>query len=289
MSTGLRVPELPEQAPIWQRGAHRLVFHPVTQTVVVTAIVLNGIVLGLQTFDEFSASTYHLLNVIDRSFLAFFVVEIALRFIAEGCRPVKYFRSGWNTFDTVVILLAVLPIIAANASVLRLVRVLRIARLARVMPDVAVLLDGLRRVAKPAASLMALTALMVFLYGMVGTFLFGETVPQYFGNIANSMLTLFELLTLEGWNSVLHELIAAHGPLGGAYTISFVLIGTYVVINLMVGVVISGLDEAHKERIRTRPGQHKELQDTIGAMTELVERLQRNVAELERGRPRRDE
>ncbi len=284
---GMTIPDLPERAPIWQRGAHRLVFHPATQTVIVTAIVLNGIVLGLQTFDEFSPGTYHMLNLIDRSFLAFFVIEIALRFIAEGCRPVKYFRNGWNTFDTVVILLAVLPFIAANASVLRMIRVLRIARLARVMPDVAVLLDGLRRVAKPAASLMALTALMVFLYGMVGTFLFGDTVPQRFGNIANSMLPLFELLTLEGWNDTLHELLDAHGWLGGAYTISFVLIGTYVVINLMVGVVISGLDEAHKERIRTRPDQHHELQSTVDEMNELVERLQRNVAELERDRPRR--
>lgn len=281
----LDVPDLPDDAPGWQRIAHRVVHHSVAQTLIVTAIVLNGIVLGLQTFDFWSPQTYRILDLTDRVFLSIFVVEIAVRFVAYGCRPGRYLRNGWNAFDTVVVLLAVLPIVAGNSSVLRLIRVLRIARLARVMPDITVLLDGLRRVARPAATLMALTALMVFLYGMVGIFLFAEGAPQYFGNISRAMLTLFELLTLEGWNDILHELISVRGAVGGLYTISFVLIGTYIVINLMVAVVISSLDEAHKERIRTRHDDTADLHETLNEMNGLVERLQRRLAELERDRP----
>lgn len=275
-------PDLPDDAPGWQRFAHRVIFHPVAQTLVVAAIVLNGIVLGVQTFDTLPSEMYRMLDLADRILLAIFVVELAVRFIAYGCRPDRYLRNGWNVFDTVVIVLALLPIVAGNSSVLRLVRVLRIARLARVMPDISVLLDGLRRVARPAATLMALTTLMVFLYGMIGIFLFAEGAPQYFGNISRAMLTLLELLTLEGWNDILHELIAVRGIVGGAYTISFVLIGTYIVINLMVAVVIASLDEAHKEKVRAKHRASDDLHETLDEMNALVERLQRRIAELER-------
>src|SRR5699024_9984265 len=190
--------------------------------------------------------------------------------------------------DTVVVLLAFVPMALGNTSVLRLFRVLRIARLAKVMPDVAVLLDGLRGVARPALSLVALTGLLCFLYGLVGCYLFADTAPEHFGTIGRAMLTLFELLTLEGWNDVLHDLMDSSGPVGVVYTISFVVVGTYVVINLMVAVVINSLDEAHRRRMRTPASPTADLQSSLDEMGALLDRMRDRITQLEQERADRE-
>lgn len=281
---GPTVPDLPGDAPGWQRAAHAITYHPATQTAVVSVIVANGAVIGLQTYDLAGGRPGRLLDMADQVFLAFFVIEIALRFVAYGCRPRRYFASGWNLFDTVVVLLAFVPMALGNTSVLRLFRVLRVARLAKVMPDVAVLLDGLRGVARPALSLVALTGLLCFLYGLVGCYLFADTAPEHFGTIGRAMLTLFELLTLEGWNDVLHDLMASSGPAGAVYTISFVVVGTYVVINLMVAVVINSLDEAHRRRMRSPASPTADLQSSLDEMGALLDRMRDRITQLEQER-----
>lgn len=283
---GPATPSLPADAPGWQRVAHAITYHPVVQAAIVAVIIANGVVIAVQTYDAASGRLGAALELADQVFLAFFAVEIGLRFVAYGCRPRRYFASGWNVFDTVVVLLAFVPLMLGNTSVLRLFRVLRIARLAKVMPDVAVLLDGLRGVARPALSLVALTGLLCFLYGLVGCYLFAETAPQYFGDIGRAMLTLFELLTLEGWNSVLHALMETNGAIGAAYTISFVVVGTYVVINLMVAVVINSLDEAHRRRMRTPASATADLQTSLDELGDLLDRMRDRVTELEQERPK---
>lgn len=281
---GPLVPALPDDAPGWQRVAHAISYHPAVQTAIVAVIIANGVVIGVQTYDLPGGPLGRALDLSDQVFLAFFVVEIALRFVAFGCRPRRYFASGWNVFDTVVVLLAFVPLMLGNTSVLRLFRVLRIARLAKVMPDVAVLLDGLRGVARPALSLVALTGLLCFLYGLVGCYFFEETDPEYFGNIGRAMLTLFELLTLEGWNDILHDLMATNGSGAVVYTISFVVVGTYVVINLMVAVVINSLDEAHRRRVRNPASATADLQSSLDEVDDLLDRMRDRVTELEQER-----
>ena len=237
-----RIPE----APGWQASARRLVESAPFQNMIVAVIIVNAITIGIQTYD-ISENAQRVIEWVDRVFLAIFVVELLLRFAADGFRPQRFFRSGWNVFDFVVVAAAFVPGISSNSTVLRLVRLLRVARLLKMMPDVSVLFDGMRRAAGPAFSLVALTVLLCYLYAVVGVVLFGERMPNYFGNVGEALLTLFTLLTLEGWNSVMYELREV-SPAAIPYTISFILIGTYIVINLVVGVVITSLDEAYKKR-----------------------------------------
>ena len=263
--------ETPRPEPRWQAAARRLVESAAFGNLIVVVILLNAVTIGVQTY-SIPGWLDTGLEWADRIFLGVFVVELVLRFAADGFRPQRFFRSGWNIFDFVVVAAAFVPWLSGNSTVLRLVRLLRVARLIKLMPDVGVLFDGMRRAAGPAFSLVALTALLCYLYAILGVVLFGSGAPQYFGNAGEALLTLFTLLTLEGWNSVMYELRAVSAA-AIPYTVSFILIGTYIVINLVVGVVITSLDEAYKTRASAEASKH-DLTQTIHELRASLDRLE---------------
>ena len=258
-------------SPAWATAARRLVTSDAFGNLVVAVIVANAVTIGIQTY-AVPGWLHTGIEWADRAFLAVFVVELVLRLAADGFRPQRFFRSGWNVFDLLVVAAAFVPGLSANSTVLRLVRLLRVVRLMRLMPDVGVLFDGMRRAAGPALSLVALTALLCYLYAIVGVALFGVRAPQYFGNAGEALLTLFTLLTLEGWNTVMYDLRAV-SVAAVPYTLSFVLVGTYVVINLVVGVVITSLDEAYKTRA-TAQASRQDLTRTIHELRAALDGLE---------------
>jgi voltage-gated sodium channel len=257
--------------PAWQHSARRLVESDAFQNTIVAVIIVNAITIGVQTY-PIPGWLHNLLESVDRVFLGVFVVELVLRFAADGFRPTRFFRSGWNIFDCLVVAVAFIPGVSRNGTVLRLVRLLRVARLIKRMHDIGVLFDGMRRAAGPAFSLVALTALLCYLYAIVGVVLFGERAPQYFGNVGEGLLTLFTLLTLEGWNTVMYDLRAI-SAVAVPFSLSFILIGTYIVINLVVGVVITSLDEAYRTRAQQEAAKH-DVTETIHELRSALDSLE---------------
>lgn len=277
------VESVPETAPAWQRKASQINQARWFQILIVAVIVANAIIIGVNTFKLDSELAGWLMRV-DVFFLTVFTVELIIRMAADGFNLRKFFGNGWNTFDFFVVAICFVPGISTSATALRIARLLRVSRLLRIMPDAKVLLRGLRRAAPPAFSLLALTVLFCYLYAVVGWMIFhGRTppdMPDYFGNIGEAMLTLFELLTLEGWNSVLHDLRQVSGW-ALPYVISFLLIGTYIVVNLVVGIVITSLDETYKEHDREqrrlahlRNGASDDPAETLVKIQELMELLE---------------
>lgn len=273
---------LPAGAPGWQRRAYHLVNTSGFQWLVVAVIVFNAVILGLQTYDDLPGTIHRLIEPLDGLCLAFFAVEVLIRMASYRFNLRAFFRDPWNVFDVLVIVLGYLPWLRANPTALRMVRLARIARVARIMPDFRVLVSGLRIAAPPALSLLALTALLCYLYAVLGYMLFGRLAPQYFGNLGEGMLTLFTLLTLEGWNSVLYDLREV-SPWALPYVISFLLIGTYVVINLVIGIVINSLERAYKERDRAETVD-PQLSDMIDELQDVIERLERRLGDRDQRR-----
>lgn len=268
---------LPVRAPGWQRAAHAVTSADWFQNLVVAVILANAAIIGVETYAGAREQLGSLLGRLDLAFLAFFVVELLLRLVAAGLRIDRFLRGGWNVFDTLVVAASFVPGLQGNSTALRLVRLLRVARLLRLFPDLRVLLDGLRRAAPPAASLVALTFLLVYLYAIAGWALFGQSVPHRFGNLGEGMLTLFTLLTLEGWNEILGELREA-SAWGLPFTLSFILVGTFVVLNLVIGVVITSLDEAYSSRRREREGPR--LTHAIDDVREALDSLERQLSDV---------
>ncbi len=213
--------------------------------VIVTTIAVNAVVLGLQTYEGLEDSWGVALDVLNAACLAVFIVELAMRIGAYWPRPWEFFRNGWNIFDFVVVSAAFVPGIRQNATLLRLVRLLRIVRLIRVLPDVRVLFLGVWRSVPPLASIAAVTAMILFVYGMVGWILFGDEIPEQWGNIGRAMLTLFVMLTLEDFPVYMAEAMEFQ-PWAWIYFVSFILVAAFIVLNVLIGVVLNSMEEARE-------------------------------------------
>lgn len=239
-------PDAPERegAPL-TRACARIADSNAFNTVIFGVIVLNAIVLGLETYDELERDVGGLLDALDSIFLSVFVVEIAIRIAAFGSRPHRFFRSGWNVFDFVVVGAAFLPGLRENATLLRLARLARILRVVRLLPDLRVLIVAIGRSIPGVASLAVIALLMIYVYGMIGWVVFAEHDPAGYGTIGEAMLTQFVLLSLEGLPDRV-EMGLELSSWTVIYYVSYTLIAAFLLLNILIGVVINSLEEAHE-------------------------------------------
>ena len=225
--------------------------------IVLGTIVVNAVVLGLQTYEGVEDRWGGFLDLLNAACLAVFIVELVVRIASYWPRPLEFFRSGWNIFDFVVIAAAFVPGIRQNATLLRLARLLRIVRIVRVLPDLRVLLLGVWRSVPPLASIGAVTAMILFVYGMVGWILFADDLPDQWGNIGRAMLTLFVMLTLEDFPVYMADAMEIE-PWAWVYFVSFILVAAFIVLNVLIGVVLNSMEEAReldrRQALRERHG-----------------------------------
>jgi voltage-gated sodium channel len=214
-------------------------------TIVVGTIAVNAVVLGLQTYDGLEGRWGDWLDLLNAACLAVFIVELAIRLASYWPRPWRFFRDGWNVFDFVVVVAAFVPGIRQNTTLLRLARLLRVVRIVRVLPDVRVLLLGIWRSIPPLASIAAVTAMILFVYGMVGWIWFGDELPDEWGNIGRAMLTLFVMLTLENFPVYMEEAMDVE-PWAWLYFVSFILVAAFIILNVLIGVVLNSMEEARE-------------------------------------------
>ena len=212
------------------------------QTAIIVAILLNAVVIGLETYDSIDERHGALLHTLNDAFLGLFTVEITIRILAYGRRPLDFFRSGWNVFDFVVVGVAYLPWVRESVTLLRLARVLRIARLLSVIPGLRIVILGIARSLAPIGGMAALTFFVLYIYGILGWVLYADHDPENFGNIGRALLTLFQILTLEGWNDVLAKEME-YSSWAWIYFVSFVLIATFVVLNVVIAIIVNSMDE----------------------------------------------
>jgi voltage-gated sodium channel len=261
----------------------------VFQGFILAVIVLNAITLGIQTYD-ISDGLQSALSTLDEVFLGIFVVEIAIRITAFGGRPQDFFRDGWNVFDFVVIGAAFLPGLRENATLLRIVRLLRVVRIVTVLPDLRVLVRALVRSIPPILSLVVLTIMLMYVYGMVGWILFHEQDPENWGDIGQALLSTFQMLTLENWPALLDAGTAIH-PGSWIFFVSYILLASFLVINVLIAIIINSLEEVHEaERAEHRAEllQHLDegdadavtVADRLTALREAIDELE---LDLERG------
>ncbi|MFM9078306.1 MAG: ion transporter [Solirubrobacterales bacterium] len=268
-------PDTGERVPAISRLVHSSWF----EGFIFTVIILNAIVLGLETYPDIQdryGDTLYLLNEI---FLGIFIVEILLRISAYGSRPWNYFRSGWNVFDFVVVFAVFIPGVRENATLLRLVRLLRVVRVVSVLPDLRVLLSGMARAIPPIASMAALAVLLIFIYGMIGWKIFGEAIPERWGDIGEAMLTLFTILTLEGWNEILFAGQEVT-QFAWVFFVSFVLIASFLLINILIAIIINAVEDA-RDAERTQEAEERlQLIEEGGEVADPLQNALDRLAEL---------
>lgn len=216
---------------------------PTVSRFIIAVILINAVTLGLETFPEVMARAGALILAIDRICLAIFVVELLLRLYAQG---VRFFRSGWNVFDFTIIAISLLPA-TGSFSVLRAMRILRVLRVVSAVPSLRRVVDGLGRALPGMGSVFLLILIIYYIAAVMATKLFGASFPQWFGSLTATSFTLFQIMTLEGWSGEIVRPVMEVYPYAWAFFVPFILITTFAVLNLIVGLIVNSMQEAASE------------------------------------------
>ncbi len=216
------------------------------QTLSLILIGSSAVVIGLETDQGLMASHGDLLRGIDRFLLVGFSLEVGLRLGAVGWNPVRFFRDGWNFFDFLVVVLCWLPWGGQGVAVLRLARVLRALRIIRVFPQLRIIVEALIRSFSSMGYVGLLLGILFYIYSVLGVLQFGAIDPEHFGSLSKASLTLFQVVTLEGWVDLMKTSAVSFPLLAPFYFVSFIILGTMIILNLFIGVIVGGMDEARK-------------------------------------------
>jgi len=249
----------------------QIVDHRAFGRAVLLIILLAAILVGLETSQSVMARYGGLMRVLDVLVVSLFVLEAILKMMAHGRQFYRYFRDPWNVFDFVIVLVCLLPFIGSYPLVLRLARVLRALRLVSVVPKLQVLVHSLMR-SLPSMGYVGLLLLVLFyIYAVLGVYLWRDNDPVHFHDLGTAMLSLFRVVTLEDWTDIMY--IQIYGSAGYtftpneqavidgyadyeskgrpllsvAYFVSFVLLGTIVMLNLVIDVIITAMSEVRAE------------------------------------------
>jgi len=267
------------------------------QATIVGVILVAATNVGFETYPVIMDRVGPLLLWIDKLIIGIFVVELAIRMGAHWPKPWRFFLSGWNIFDFVIVAVCLLPLGGPYAAVLRLARVLRVLRLITVIPRLRILVIALLHAIPSIIYVTLLLLLLFYVYGVMGTVLFGQNDPVHFGTLQHSMFSLLRTVTLEDWTDLYYtqSLGSAQYPPPGIerypdaepkpmpivaalYFVSFVIFGTMIVLNLFIGVVISSMTEAQAENARAMLEQRGEGED-LGAQLAAMERRMQEMSE----------
>ena len=276
------------------------------QRFIILTIVFAGVVVGVQTYAKFAERHKEILEFMDGMILVVFSLEVIIKVAAEGKKPLRYFSNPWNVFDFIIVaaclLEPVLPIDGAFLPVLRLARILRVLRLVTTIPKLQVLVTCLLKSLPSMFYVSVLLGLLFYVYGTMAVFLYGENDPIHFRNLQTSVLSLFRVVTLEDWTDVMYinmygsdnygysdqdlarwEPSSQASPLGAAiFFVSFVLIGTMIVLNLVIGVIMNSMDESNAEMsIQREISRRRESPDPVrDGVQDLHQRLEELSSEM---------
>jgi len=223
----------------------RVVYSSQFELVIAFIILVNAVSLALLTMPEIDPETRITLSELDKFALYIYLVELIMRLVSYGKRPWEFFRQGWNVFDFTIVVLS-FGVFTGETIILRLLRIFRLIRIFRFLPEVRVLTSSVVKSLPPLMSVGVLIFLALFIYGMAGVYLFGEQLPDSWGNITLALTSLFILLTLENFPNYLEEAVAI-SPWALPFYLSYIFIVVFTVLNVLIGIVLNAMDEAREE------------------------------------------
>lgn len=210
---------------------------------VLIVILFNAVILGLETSKTVMGTFGPLITMLDTICLAIFTIEIALKLFAYGGR---FFRNGWNIFDFFVVAISLIPA-AGPLTVLRALRILRVLRVISVAPSLRRVVEGLVNALPGMASVFLMMGLLFYIGSVITTKLFADSFPQWFGTLGQSAYSLFQVMTLESWSMGIVRPVMEVYPYAWMFFVPFILVTTFAVVNLLVGLIVNSMQDAHAE------------------------------------------
>jgi voltage-gated sodium channel len=275
--------------------ASQLVSRKLFKIFIIILILLSAILSGIETYSNLAGQHRAILHVVDYLIVWCFVGEIMLKITAHGGRPWDYFRDPWNVFDFIIVGLCLLPVADTHyVAVFRIARILRVLRMIPYVPKLRLLIGALLKSIPSMGYVILLLSLLFYIYGILGSFMFGNVDPAHFGNLHLSLITLFKVLTLEGWTEILNIHLYTDDPGKGfpvevtsvwplLYFVSFILLGAMIIMNLFIGVIMNSMEESQRELEQQMGEMRRDDQGAVNILSGIeakLDELKREVANL---------
>ena len=259
-------------------------------------IIFAGVLVGIETYQEFAARHGLIIHFLDQLVIWIFVAEVIIKMAAQGKKPWRYFLDPWNVFDFTIVAACFLPVDAQYVMVLRLARLLRVLKLVRALPKLQVLVGALLKSIPSMAYVSLLLLMLFYVYAVAATFMFSQNDPVHFATLPLSMLSLFRAVTLEDWTDLMyinrdgcdeygyrgieHLCTAPEAfPIGSPVIfVTIVLLGTMIILNLFIGVIMNGMDAARQENELVERERKLEMAgETAPSISDQLESLAREL------------
>lgn len=240
-------------------------------------VVIAGILVGVQTNKDMQGNSG--IMAVETIILLIFIVEAIMKISAESPKPWRYFRDAWNIMDFTIAFVGVVDFFMAIGGtemsggagsvlmVFRLFRLMRIMKLIKSVPQLRIIVQTMIMAMPSVGYISILIFLLLYIYGVLGVFIFGENDQKYFGNLGTSLITLFRVMTMDHWGEIMYvELYGCeneyteldkqrfgceHSSSGGFFVVvfflTFIMVVSFIILNLFIGVVTSSLNQATRE------------------------------------------
>ncbi|WNJ98159.1 ion transporter [Thalassospiraceae bacterium LMO-JJ14] len=261
-----------------------LVDHTITQRFIVFVLFLNAVTLGLDTSPDVMGQYGDLIDTINTIIPVIFVIEVGTRWISRGNR---FFKESWNIFDIIIISVSFLPSGSAF-SALRALRILRVLHVISLVPRMRHVVAAMIRSLPQIGSILALLVIISYISAVIVTHLYGADYPELFGSIGRSMLTLFQLMTLEGWAAEVVRPVMETHPNSVFLFIPYMLMTAFAILNLFTAVLVDSMQILQQNYTYERSEQQTarvvttELIDVKADLLSLTQEIKQLRNELER-------
>ncbi|MCP5163356.1 MAG: ion transporter [Hahellaceae bacterium] len=259
------------------RRIQTLIERPAFQHTILCLIVLNAVILGLETHSGVMASFGGVIRWLDNSLLVVFVIEIVARIAVYRQR---FFRDTWSLFDFAVVAIALIPA-SGGFAVLRALRVLRVLRVLTIVPSMRKVVGALVGAIPGLTSIALVLLLIYYVFAVIATNLFAADHPEFFGSLGASLYTLFQVMTLESWSMGVARPVMETHPYAWAFFVPFILVATFTMLNLFIAIIVNAMQTfSESEAKETREAVQQTQAHIEADMHAEVRLLRREIAEL---------
>lgn len=235
---------------------------------VISVIIVSSLLIGVKTYD-INPDYLFVLQIMDVAVTVFFLVEIIIRFATTENKK-RFFHNGWNIFDTIIVVVSIIPIDQSEYALLaRLIRIFRVLRLISAIPELRKLVSALIKALPAMGYVLLLMFILFYMYAAIGSFIFESINEVLWGDIAIAMLTLFRVVTFEDWTDVMYETMAVY-PWSWVYYLSFIFFNAFVFLNMMIGIVIEKMQAENNTELSE---QDIDLRDRLVRIEQKLDKL----------------
>jgi len=261
---------------------HRLIDQSWFNRFILTLILLNALILGMETSATLMAQYGPLLLMLDKIMLAIFVLELLLRIFVHR---LAFFKDPWSLFDFAVVAIALIPA-SGPLAVLRSLRVLRVLRVLSMVPSMKRVVSALLGSLPGLASIAMVLLLIYYVFAVIATKLFSAAFPEWFGSIGASFYTLFQVMTLESWSMGIARPVMEQFSHAWLFFVPFILVATFTMLNLFIAIIVNTMQtfseeeqalERQQDKLAEQAGQ-QQLQQELAAIRQELQLLRSELA-----------